>query len=279
MEKSELTQDSGLTRVIQRYPVSGYFVMAYGFTWMIAVPLMLSASGQLPLQLPHELEMLAAFGPFAAALLVAFVCTGREGIVEVLRGLTKWRVGGFWLLFSVLTPFVLLLAGVMLVRLGSGVLPDFGSAGVLTLLTTAGLFELVIVAGAVQGLGEEPGWRGFALPRLRGRFGPLAASLVLFPFWLFWHLPAFLARPEFGLPQFLGFAVGILSATIWLTLIWDKTRSVLMAGLGDARVNVARGVAMAVSMPLFLAMSNAVLLGAAIIVIYWVVKKTKVNEI
>jgi len=32
-----------------------------------------------------------------------------------------------------------------------------------------------------------PGSHGWFLPKLRQRLGPFAATLVLFPVWLFWH--------------------------------------------------------------------------------------------
>ena len=41
-------------------------------------------------------------------------------------------------------------------------------------------------------LGEEPGWRGFALPRLQKRLHPLVASVVLGLLWANWHLPLLL---------------------------------------------------------------------------------------
>ena len=44
----------------------------------------------------------------------------------------------------------------------------------------------------VAPLGEEPGWRGFALPRLQKRLHPLAAAVVLGFLWANWHLPLFL---------------------------------------------------------------------------------------
>lgn len=41
---------------------------------------------------------------------------------------------------------------------------------------------------------EEPGWRGFALPKLQARFGPYAASLILAVFWAGWHMPLFVVE-------------------------------------------------------------------------------------
>jgi membrane protease YdiL (CAAX protease family) len=61
----------------------------------------------------------------------------------------------------------------------------------LSVLAYLGIFVLVLVLVLVLGgpLGEEPGWRGFALPRLQRLHGPLVGSLILGPLWTFWHLP------------------------------------------------------------------------------------------
>jgi hypothetical protein len=40
-------------------------------------------------------------------------------------------------------------------------------------------------------LGEEPGWRGYALPRLESAFGPVRGTLLLGLLWTGWHLPLF----------------------------------------------------------------------------------------
>lgn len=60
---------------------------------------------------------------------------------------------------------------------------------------------LPLIALAAGPLGEEIGWRGYLLPRLlRGR-PPLAATLLLLPCWIIFHLPLILTHPDrYGLP-------------------------------------------------------------------------------
>jgi membrane protease YdiL (CAAX protease family) len=62
----------------------------------------------------------------------------------------------------------------------------------------------------LTGLAEEPGWRGFALPRLQARYGPLLGSLLLGLFWSLWHLPNLLFQPG-GLSIFMLF---IMATTV-----------------------------------------------------------------
>ena len=54
-------------------------------------------------------------------------------------------------------------------------------------------YPLAFVVTFVLGgpLGEEPGWRGFALPQLQSAYGPLAGACLLGVLWAAWHLPLF----------------------------------------------------------------------------------------
>jgi len=260
---------------VRKRPLVAYGLLAYGFTWTIAAPRLLAGRGLIDAPHLHWLEPLAAFGPFVAGMLVARALDGREGPRRILRSLVHWRVGWGPASLACLSPVVLLLLALAGVAIAGGLQIDAEREQWLRLSTTAGMAQLVLVGALIQAWGEEPGWRGFMLPRLRAIRGPPMASLILFPIWLFWHLPFFLSRPEFGLAQWLGFSVGILSASIWLTLVWEATGSALMAVFWHAMVNICRGIALAMSPTLFLAISNSVLIGALAIVVYWVWRRRR----
>jgi len=88
---------------------------------------------------------------------------------------------------------------------------------------------------------EELGWRGFALPRLQQRYGPVLGTVILGTLHGLWHLPAFFTQilGPFSLPNYAGFLFVAIAATFLYTWIFNHTRgSVLLAtlthGFGDA---------------------------------------------
>jgi membrane protease YdiL (CAAX protease family) len=255
--------------LIRRFPLISFYVLTYALTWSIAVPLMLSKRGMIDVHIPHGLEAFAAFGPLGAALIVLAVTQGREGIHRLGESLQHWRVKPVWFFVAVGSPFVVLLAALAM----RGETGQLVSGELWAALAVSALLELIIIGGLAQGFGEEPGWRGFALPQLRGRYGPLVATLALFPIWVCWHLPMFLSRPELSVGAGLGFTVGIFSAAVWCTAIYDATRSVLMVALWHALINVTRGVALAVSTATFLAFGQVVLGIAVIVVVAWLIRR------
>lgn len=87
-------------------------------------------------------------------------------------------------------------------------------------------------------LGEEVGWRGFALPRLQARYSPLIASLVLTPIWFAWHLPLKVLNPD---PiSYLFYGLSFVPQTILLTWLFNRTNgSILAVGIAHVSFNVA----------------------------------------
>jgi hypothetical protein len=95
-------------------------------------------------------------------------------------------------------------------------------------------------------IGEEFGWRGFALPRLLDRYSALPASIGLGLIHTAWHLPLFFIP---GMPQtqvcFPLFTLGVVSIAIFDTALYLRTdANLLLAILVHLFANVCGGFAL-----------------------------------
>jgi membrane protease YdiL (CAAX protease family) len=136
-----------------------------------------------------------------------------------------WRVGFKWYLFAFIgLPAVMVLSVIFL----PGALASFQGLTTLAPLPMLILFVYIFFLGGP--LGEEPGWRGFALPRLQRRYGPLVGSLILGPIWAFWHLPIFWV-PAWNYPptilNIVMFVIAAIAFTIVMTWVFNNTKGSL----------------------------------------------------
>jgi membrane protease YdiL (CAAX protease family) len=213
-------QGFSLKRLLREHPISGYFALAYAGTWTPLLPAVLSRSGigALPFDMPFAvfaiLFVLSGLtGPTLAAFIMTGVTSGRPGVRALLRRYVLWRVGPQWYL-AVLFGYVAVYLLIAVVALGPGSIQSLATKWPLLL---ASYLPAVLTFNLVTAIGEEPGWRGYALPRLQERYGPLPASLILGTLHAGWHLPVFLL-PAIGL--------GPLSLSLvmtWIPTIWATT--------------------------------------------------------
>jgi membrane protease YdiL (CAAX protease family) len=94
------------------------------------------------------------------------------------------------------------------------------------------VFFLITIIGGP--LGEEFGWRGFALPNLQRKWGAMVASIIIGIVWALWHLPLFF-QPEslhaqIGLELLPVYVVGEIVLAIIITWVYNKTGSSLLVG-------------------------------------------------
>ena len=179
--------------VLARHPLVSFFVIAYAGAWLLELPVVLSRTGTglLPYTLPPivVLVLIAAAtftGPTLSAFVMARATEGSEGPKRLLRRYVLWRVQFRWYLFVLLIiPVSVLLGAIVL----PGVVASYQPVTFGLVLGYPLAFAATFVLGGP--LGEEPGWRGFALPRLQEAYGPLAGSLLLGVLWALWHFPLF----------------------------------------------------------------------------------------
>jgi membrane protease YdiL (CAAX protease family) len=163
-----------------------FLVLAFCVTWAVWVPRALESIGVLDSRWATEVGAVHAYGPAIAAVLTA-MWVGRSALQELGARLTRWRVGGRWWAVVLGGPALLGLATAGLHVLLGG---NWSDVRLLALdAGLAGIVPLFLVLALTDGLGEELGWRGVALPRLLERTGPVAASLLLGAVWAVWHAP------------------------------------------------------------------------------------------
>lgn len=211
--------------VVRRYPLIVFFVLAYVFSWW---PWPLYAFGLSP-------SPIIAFGPFLAAILVLALTTGKGGVVTLLRRMVRWRVRPVWYAVALLLPVAISGGAALLnVVLGASA-PSPAELGAWSGLVPT--FFLLLLVPGIGGAWEEPGWRGYALPKLQGGHSALLASLILGVVWAFWHLPLMVIGQIH-----LSDPVYIVAWTVVFTWVFNNTNgSVLIAMLMHNMHNVISG--------------------------------------
>jgi len=226
---------------IKRNSLVLYFVLAYVISWSCMIPVALTAQGLVNWQVPYALYYLASFGPMLSALLITGLTGGGAAIRRLLGRLLIWRVGARYLAFTLLAPFGLFALALILNRLVLGSWPDLSLLGQADYLPYLGPVGVLGVWLLTYGLGEEVGWRGFALPYLQRSHTAGNATLILAVLWASWHLPAFFFRDTYvdlGVLGFPMFFFTIIFATANLTWLYNSTGgSLLMAVLFHAIFN------------------------------------------
>jgi membrane protease YdiL (CAAX protease family) len=221
-----------LAAVIRTHPLLAFFALAFLISWAIWVPLALDRYSLLPSRIPEGLviigRLLGTLGPAIAASLIARTVAGRPGVKALWGQLGRWRVAWTWYAASGLVFPALLFLASWLYRLS----PE--AAPLPTVAVSMSSLVVTAIVLTISVLGEEIGWRGFALPRIQGRRTALGASLILGAIWTVWHLPFWVVLGEleqFGPSYWLLSWLWITAGSVYLTWIMNNTGNSLPMAL------------------------------------------------
>ena len=196
---------SGISSVVKRHPLITFFVLAYAISWGL-IPFWTFQAG----------------GPFIAAVIVILMTRGLSGLRELGSRMIRWRVRWYWYAAALGLPLaVLVLTAGLNVALGASA-PSLAFGSVTTILL---VFAVRLVNPGDGPMGEEPGWRGFALPGLQGAgFSPLVSTSILGVLVTGWHVPILFLeegglRPAF----FVGYLLGSVAMTFWYSWLFNRT--------------------------------------------------------
>jgi len=218
--------------LVRRHPLISFFVLTYVVTWTLWAPLVVFRD-QIPGPLVFVLIVLGSNVPSVLGVLFVALLRGRSGVRILLGRLLRARIGLRWYLAAVALAVPALCAVWISTLLG-------GPSPVVVTTISAVVVSFLFSIFPGSAVGEELGWRGFALPRLQARHSALAASLIVGAAWGIYHFPLFLlGSPTRPLALFLPFAVGSVIMSIFYTWMYNGTGgSLLIVVLLHATTNL-----------------------------------------
>jgi membrane protease YdiL (CAAX protease family) len=224
--------------ILARRPLAAFFALSM----LLFLPLFAAAGVAFSLEasgwLQYLTQALSSWSPNFAAVIVTGAISGGAGVRQLLSGFLKWRIKPIWYLVAIGVP----------IALGFGVAGTYHllagrPAGVLASFTVTTFAGTVLDALFRGPLGEEAGWRGFALPRLQARHGALKSSFILGLGIVVWHVPTWFIHGLSGgklLVFVASFVVALMSFTVVMTWLYNNTEgSLLLAMLMHLAFNVA----------------------------------------
>ena len=210
---------------ITNHQISLFFVLTFVLSWF-------------PWYTGIAPEVLTV-GPSIAAFILVLIIAGKRGFVDLMRPFGRWRASlGLWGI-AVLGVAILYFVGLGIHLLLGGEPPPFTM--IREELNLIPLYLIMVVLMPWNGpVGEEFGWRGYALPKLQKRVGPLVASLVIGTIWGIWHLPTFYAPQgvlaaivsAIGLVFIIPYTLTTIANSIFMTWLYNTSKaSALIAGI------------------------------------------------
>jgi membrane protease YdiL (CAAX protease family) len=230
--KETRSRITGLSQLVRRHPLAAFFVLSYGLSWALWIPLAVFRDA---IAGPYTFLalLIGSSIPSAVAIVLTAIGLGRGATRKLLEQLLIWRVGwGWWLLL--LAPTALVVGTIGLVAITRG-----GPTAALAMPLSNAIFLVAFMTFPGSAAGEEIGWRGFALPRLQSRHTALIASLILGSVHGLWHLPLWLTGDaDRRLSVYPAFLIQALAFAVIYTWLYNSTKgSLLLAVLFHTATN------------------------------------------
>ena len=219
-----LSNQKGFSAFVRRHPLISYFSLAYAIMWVAISPMVIDSLGLV--KMPDVLSLLSFIlssflGPTVAAFWVTGVIEGKAGMRQLLRRTFQFRAGLQWYAVILFVPLLIWIGAYSFLYNGA---PLANLAANPSMLVSVFL-PFVLFGLLIPSIGEEPGWRGFALPRLQKQYGPVVGTLILGTLHGIWHLPALLTPlfDPFTVSGFIHFVLTAIAATFLYTWVFNNT--------------------------------------------------------
>lgn len=225
-----------MRNLFKGHPLIVFTVLAYSFSWSLWF---LASDGDHPATF---LTWIGGFGPAVAAFILTALLEGRDGLRRMLSKAFVWKVHPLWYLVALGLPVIGTIALIVIYALIGGDLTPLQSLStwLLELGKNSGVLILTLLLGLVVLIGEEFGWRGYALPKLRANHTDLISSIAVGIMWGFWHLPNLWPfNPKHDALDLLFFMADIITISILYTWLYIHSgESILLVSVFHSAYDV-----------------------------------------
>jgi uncharacterized protein len=213
---------TALSELVRRHPLAAFLILTYGLSWALWIPLAIFRDAALGTYSSLAL-LIGSNIPSAVAIVLTLVGFGKGATRKLLGQLLIWRVGWRWYLV-LLAPTALVVGTITLVAVTRG-----GPTAALAVPLLSAIITVAFMTFPGGALGEEIGWRGFALPRLQFRRTALTASLVVGSLHGLWHLPLWLrGDADHPLSLYPAFLIQALALAVIYTWLYNSSKGSLL---------------------------------------------------
>lgn len=229
-----------------KHEVIVYFLVTILLTWLLWLPALLIKKFGVSFVLPYSFFItIGIFVPSINGFIFAYLSGGEGEVNSLFKSLLNVHIRAKWLLFILLVLPGVSAVSYLILSLSGSMLPQVQFAP--WFIPIAFIYIFIFMGP----LGEEAGWRGFALKRMLLIFYPMKAAVLLGIVWSIWHLPLFFitgttqnALTEFGIiPVIFGYFLYTVMISVLITLLYIMSNgSVFGSMLLHTVANLSLGV-------------------------------------
>lgn len=206
---AELHLRSGfLTTLAKKHSISLFFLLAYALGWGMVTPRILSWLGIVRFAVPDWWVAASFYAPAVAGLLMQWLTERNLKVLRIYDSLGRLVLG--------------LAIGAFLVLVCNPLIPALLASRTVShalnwrVFLSASAYHFYL-SEPLTPIGEEIGWRGYALPRLQDRFGPVWASILVGLVWAGFMVPAFTLVQMWNFSAILMYAIALVALSIEMT--------------------------------------------------------------
>ena len=188
----------------------------------------------LPLDIPIT-DIVAAFTPLIAAIILVYKEEGRNGVKELLKRILDFKriTKKIWYVPTILLPFLMYSLIYVVIRVLGLSLPSEFHIPFLTI-------PLLLVFFFLGAVAEEVGYMGYAIDPMQERFGALAGSILIGIPWAIWHYPSIIQQGH-NLTWIAWGTLGTVAVRVLIVWIYNNTgKSLFACILFHTMLNVGR---------------------------------------